>query len=185
MPGTLVWLTCPRRIHLVSKVEETKFLKELEREYHGKEQSELEKSHEGFESFLKGLIGKERYKRWLSANTAQGDDSIQDIVPKRHGNAGVSARGSVKCMHAHVAAFTAGAEDPVARRGIQQVAKHHIHDVPDMEDLLKEADNDDDKMRALMDCPAGCVQCRDLPNEYRYRRKRKRKDAVPIDAKRL
>lgn len=177
VPGTLVWLTCPRRTQLVSHLEQSKFLKKLENEYIVNHSDDLKNSHENFRNFLKKHIERERYVKWVSANTVVNPDTPDEEIPlKRFGNAGVSAEVSVKCMHAHVAGFTGGNDDPVARRGIQEVANNYIKDIEDIEDIYKKAKEEgDNSLRHIMDCPSNCVVCDAYPKEARYRRNRKRK----------
>mmetsp|Transcript_9026 Transcript_9026/g.33286 ORF Transcript_9026/g.33286 Transcript_9026/m.33286 type:complete len:302 (-) Transcript_9026:2470-3375(-) len=177
VPGTLLWLTCPRRSNLVSHLEQTKFLKDLENEYIVEKSQDLVTSHENFRAHMRGVLDRERYVKWVSSNSVKDPEVKEEDIPvKRYGNAGVSAAVSVKCMHAHVAGFTAGVDDPVARRGIQETALRHITDIEDIEDVLKTAQEEgDDSLRHLMDCPAKCVLCSSLPRDHKYRRLRKRK----------
>lgn len=149
VPGTLLWLTCPRVSHFISKIEEKKYTQELQEEIDENEESnlkdELLKSNDVFKQWVfdNDLLSKEDFSKWISSNK---ETDLEKAVQNRFHNTGVSVDTSIKCLHAHTAVYLSGIEDKVGKLAVQKV-KETNNLVGDIEDL------------SILDCPEDCVQC--------------------------
>jgi hypothetical protein len=191
IPGTLMWLTCPRVRDYVSKLESDLPTFNAIRRHFGIEKEEgsatvLEKadendlvdlrtSHENYNNWLiehDELLSYEEFLLWVSANQhriqheddeneeaeeqenpkkrkrVREDVKIEDIQT-RFGNAGVSERDSIKCVHAHIGPYMAGVKDLVG----EHTYKAATEKVRELEGDIEDLDN-------ALDCKKGCVKCK-------------------------
>jgi len=122
LPGTLLWLTCPRASHFISKIEEKKYTQELQKEVDSENsdlRGELLKSNDIFTKWIfdQDLLTKEEYSKWISSNK---EKDIEKAVQNRFHNTGVSVKDSIKCLHAHTAVYLSGIEDKIGQLAVKK-----------------------------------------------------------------
>lgn len=163
IPGTLLWLTCPRVSHFISQIEEKKYTQELQEDIDENEKSTLKtdllKSNDEFKKwvFENDLLTKEEFSKWISSNKST---ELDKAVQNRFHNTGVSVDTSIKCLHAHTAVYLSGIEDEVGKLAVKKVIETNKI-VGDIEDLN------------VLDCPKDCVQCEKFTKDPKELEKKK------------
>eukprot|EP00817_Percolomonadidae_sp_ATCC50343_P000968 CAMPEP_0117423744 /NCGR_PEP_ID=MMETSP0758-20121206/4298_1 /TAXON_ID=63605 /ORGANISM="Percolomonas cosmopolitus, Strain AE-1 (ATCC 50343)" /LENGTH=306 /DNA_ID=CAMNT_0005207099 /DNA_START=89 /DNA_END=1009 /DNA_ORIENTATION=+ len=162
VPGTMVWLTCPKVRLAIDKVEENGALNVL-RQIYDKEPKELYDSHDAYANFLRKEMNDDQlFVQWKSANQVLDKSKIEEIPYQRYGNAGQRIQHSLKCLHAHVADFLGGCyEDKTAQRG-WELANHLNEEgkVEDIEDLCEQKlPPITEAYLSTLDCSEGCAKC--------------------------
>lgn len=152
IPATLIWLTCPRIHYMVDQLEEKKYIKELQQKVDTDEniKKQFLQSHQDYITWVKKnkILTEEQFVQWMTVNRVIGKKTLpENFKQERFGNAGVGYPLSVKCLHAHTAAYLAGTNDIIGKMTVQKAVKE-FGIVGDIEDL------------GILDCPKECVKCR-------------------------
>lgn len=108
---TTYWLTCPHLVKEVSRLESTGMIAQLTELAASNTDfaKALEKAHEDYSTLRQSLLSPKGWETLLERHPDQY------VVLKDSGIAGIRGPG-VKCLHAHLAHFLAGGENPVGRR---------------------------------------------------------------------
>lgn len=142
VPGTLVWITCPRVKQLISSLESRHIMHSLP--IHNAK--DLKESNQRYVEWLKksGLLNEEEYEHWETANKCDG-------VQRRFGNSGSANQSHIKCLHAHVAVYMIGIEDHAGKEAYE---------------YMKKEINNEEKGGSFndLDCPKDCIECSKFKN---------------------
>ncbi|MBC7318198.1 DUF501 domain-containing protein [Candidatus Bipolaricaulota bacterium] len=111
---TIFWLTCPFLVREVSKLESDSAIKRYERMLSRDEGllQEFRRAHEAYRTERISLLSEEEIA-WVKE---RGWNSLLTT-----GIAGISDPKRVKCLHAHLAHFLAGRENPIGRRVAEEL----------------------------------------------------------------
>jgi len=196
LPGTLLWLTCPRIKNFISKLESVGFLSSLQEKLNKDPefQAKVLKDNESYKNWLKGnidvLLTAEMYVRWMSGNRQSDPSLVESVKQTRYGNAGVTVALSIKCLHAHLATFLSGIPDEIGRIAYEKAV---IEFKDELEISMSTTDgdkinvkNNEKKLEIedlhLLDCLPSCVKCKiAVANIKREEEKNQQIDRVKKD----
>lgn len=170
VPGTLVWITCPRVRDLVSKIEIT-HLDQVRNVFglideegnaspakHAEQgRKDLLQSHANYAEWLQNshMLTDDEFYMWQTTRAKSKDANAVPHEVVRYGNGGSSNPLFIKCLHAHTSALLAGSKDLVGKETFRLLKKTELKDNPD----IKEGVTDMEDLHVL-DCPSNCIRCK-------------------------